>query len=121
MDGTKKVLIIDDDELLCQLLSAGLRLKGWTPVSVGNFGSALVVVKSGFDVVLLDPGLPDSLPVRTIKDLGRLKPWAKKVYIITGAPITDDLHQLCMDSGATGVMSKNALEFTMGLKSVFGD
>lgn len=120
MDGTKKVLIVDDDENLRYLLCAGLRLKGWIPVAVGNFGSALVEVKNGYDVILLDPGLPDSAPVKTIQNLGRLRIGDERIYIITGAPIDDTLHKLCMDSGATGVMSKNAREFMSGLKEVFG-
>lgn len=120
MDSPRKVLIVDDDDHLCYILSAGLRLKGWNPEAVGTFGDALVAVRSGFDVVLLDPGLPDSMPVKTIQDLGRLKPWANRIYIITGAPIDDALHKLCMESGATGVMSKNAQEFLAGITEVFG-
>lgn len=121
MQGPKKVLIVDDDENLCYLLCAGLRLKGWTPVSVGNFGSALVEVKNGYDVILLDPGLPDSLPIKTIQSLGRLRMGSEKIYIITGAPIDNALHKLCMESGASGVMSKDAREFMAGLTEVFGE
>lgn len=120
MQGPRKVLIVDDDEMLCSLLCAGLRLKGWNPVAVGNFGSALVESKNGFDVILLDPGLPDSPPLKTIQDLGRLRTNRERIYVITGAPIDDALHNLCMDSGATGVMSKDAQEFMAGLTDVFG-
>lgn len=120
MDGTKKVLIVDDDTTLCHLLCAGLRLKGWIPEAVGNFGSALVAAKARFDVILLDPGLPDSPPVKTIQNLGRLKHGNQRLYIITGAPIDEALHRLCIESGATGVMSKNAQEFLAGLVDVFG-
>lgn len=120
MQRPKKVLIVDDDENLCYLLCAGLRLKGWNPVSVGNFGSALVEAKNGYDVILLDPGLPDSPPVKTIRSLGRLRMGVEKIYIITGAPIDDTMHQLCIESGASGVMSKDARDFMAGLQEVFG-
>lgn len=120
MQEARKVLIVDDDEMLCQLLCAGLRLKGWIPESVGNFGSALVASRSRYDVILLDPGLPDSTPVKTIQDLGRLRTGHEKIYVITGAPIDAAMHTLCIESGATGVMSKNAQEFLAGLTEVFG-
>lgn len=120
MQGDRKVLIVDDDENLCYLLCAGLRLKGWNPDVVGNFGSALVGVKNGYDVVLLDPGLPDSMPLETIENLRRLKIGDSKVYIITGAPIDKKFHDFCIQCGATGVMSKNAREFLAGLVDVFG-
>lgn len=121
MDSPRKVLIVDDHALTCELLSAGLRLKGWNPESVGNFGSALVAVRSGFDVVLLDPGLPDSDPVKTIQDSYRLRQaGGKRIYVVTGAPITDQLRKLCNESGVDGLISKNARDFTDGLKTVFG-
>ena len=122
MQGERKVLIVDDDDLLCQLLCAGLRLKGWIPESVGNFGSALVALKSGFDIVLLDPGLPDSTPIATIENSYRLRAaGGKKIYIITGAPLDSQLQKICDDAGVDGLISKNAQDFTLGLKSIFGE
>lgn len=121
MQEARKVLIIDDDETVRSLLCAGLRLKGWIPEAVGNFGSAVAAVKSGFAIALLDPGLPDSDPVRTIQGIGRLKQLgARKVYVITGAPIDDNFCKFCSESGADGIMSKNAREFVLGLIEVFG-
>ncbi len=115
-----KVLIVDDDENLCYLLSASLRMKGWVPVAAGTMTEALVTVRSGFDVVMLDPGLPDSEPISTIESIGKLRWDADKVYVMTGAPINEDFIQFCRDHGAAGVMSKNAQEFMAGLVSVFG-
>lgn len=122
MDSSRKVLIVDDNEFTCDLLCIGLRLKGWFPESVGNFGSALAAVRSGFEVVLLDPGLPDSMPVETIENSYRLREaGGKRIYIITGAPIDERLQKICTKAGVDGLLSKNAQDFTLGLKSIFGE
>jgi DNA-binding response OmpR family regulator len=119
MQEARKVLIVDDDENLCYLLCAGLRLKGWIPESVGNFGSALVAVRSGFDVVLLDPGLPDSPPMATIRDSRRLREGGgRRIYILTGAPIDDKMKAICAECGADGLISKNATDFVAGLRKI---
>jgi len=120
MQSPRKVLIVDDDENLCYLLCAGLRLKGWFPTAVGTMKAALEVVRSGFDVVMLDPGLPDSEPMNTISMIGRLRWDVDKVYVMTGSPVDEEFKELCKDHGAAGVMSKNAPEFLAGLTSVFG-
>jgi len=120
MQRPRKVLIVDDDENLCYILAASLRMRGWEPLSAGTFADAVKAVRSGFDVVLLDLGLPDSEPMSTIERIGRLRWDAEKVYIMTGSPVDEEFIQLCMDHGAAGVMSKNAQEFRAGLTSVFG-
>ena len=121
MPDEKKVLIVDDDELLCYMLSANLRLKGWNPVSVGNFGSALVEAASGYELALLDLGLPDSPHLKTIENIFRLKKaGVRRVLVITGAPVDEAVEKMCAECGADGVMSKNASEFMNGLRGLFG-
>ncbi len=101
MAGQRKVLIVDDDENLCYLLSSGLRLKGWNPVAVG---------------------LPDSMPMKTIEDSYRLREaGGKLIYIVTGAPIDAKLQAICDAAGADGLITKSAPDFTLGLKSIFGE
>jgi DNA-binding response OmpR family regulator len=54
-----KILIVEDDERVSDVLSAYLRQAGYTTVCVAEGASALDVLGSDTDVVLLDLGLPD--------------------------------------------------------------
>src|SRR4051812_47286799 len=54
-----KILIVEDDERVSDVLSAYLRQAGYTTVCVAAGAAALEVLGSDTEVVLLDLGLPD--------------------------------------------------------------
>ncbi len=62
MTPKKRILIVDDDEALCQSLAEQLRLyEEFEASTVGTGAAALEAVKGeSFDLILLDVGLPDS-------------------------------------------------------------
>jgi DNA-binding NtrC family response regulator len=54
-----RILIVDDDPSLCELLACGLRSRGFTPVTHISAEEAFIALKQGtFDVALTDLSMP---------------------------------------------------------------
>jgi DNA-binding response OmpR family regulator len=53
------VLVVEDNEAIRSLLSRLLERRGYFVASVSSGGAAIEASAEGFDVVLLDVGLPD--------------------------------------------------------------
>ena len=60
MNVLKKILIVEDDQLLNRTLAYNLTSDGYEVISVFNFDSAVRKLRENeFDVALLDINLPD--------------------------------------------------------------
>jgi DNA-binding NtrC family response regulator len=84
LDATPFVLIVDDDEVVCEVLSAYLRPRGYRirPVHTGQ--DALEALLAGRpEVVLLDLRLPDMTGLEVLRRL-REQQVESEVIIITG-------------------------------------
>jgi two-component system response regulator QseB len=65
-----RILIVEDDDVLSEGLSAGLRLSGFTPDTVETLGDARAALNvSDFDGVVLDIMLPDGLGLDLLTEL----------------------------------------------------
>jgi two-component system NtrC family response regulator len=79
-----KILIIDDDKMVCQSMSLVAQRRGHTVASAYTFGSGLEKASAEmFDVVFLDVNMPDGCGLDMLPLLGKL-PEAPEVIIITG-------------------------------------
>ena len=79
-----KILIIDDDKMVCQSMSLVAQRRGYTVASAYTFGSGLERASAEmFDVVFLDVNMPDGCGLDMLPLLGKL-PQAPEVIIITG-------------------------------------
>jgi two-component system NtrC family response regulator len=93
------ILIIDDDPLVSDLLSATVKRIGCCPHSVSTAAEAMAAVKKDlFDVVLLDVGLPDGDGLDLLPRLKALQD-PPEVIIITGF-CNPDAAELAVRSGA---------------------
>ncbi len=103
---SKKILLVDDDEALCQSLSEQLRLhEEFATVEVKTGGQALEVVKTEyFDAILLDVGLPD-MDGREVCRLMRRNGVKSPILMLTAAQ-TDADTILGLDSGANDYVAK---------------
>ena len=103
---SKKILLVDDDEALCQSLSEQLRLhEEFATVEVKTGGQALEVVKAEyFDAILLDVGLPD-MDGREVCRLMRRNGVKSPILMLTAAQ-TDADTILGLDSGANDYVAK---------------
>jgi DNA-binding response OmpR family regulator len=117
---TKKVLLIDDDEELCDELSEVLSGEGYE-VSVvfdGLQGKELVE-KSAFDILLLDMKLPGLSGREILESVRKTNP-KLKILILSGSPtIQRVLKEDSTLTKADGLMNK-PFEVTTLLKKIEG-
>lgn len=106
MTGSKRVLLVDDDTSLREMLAEQLQLhEEFTIVSAGTGAAALDAVKTDYvDVIILDVGLPD-MDGREVCRLMRRSGVKAPVIMLTGAD-TDADTILGLDSGANDYITK---------------
>ncbi|HEY5522252.1 MAG TPA: sigma-54 dependent transcriptional regulator [Desulfuromonadaceae bacterium] len=102
-----RILIIDDDELICQSLSLVARQKGYEATSTFTLGEGLEkATTEPFDVVFLDVNMPDGNGLDFLSKLPKL-PSSPEIIIITGY---GDPHgaELAIKCGAWDYLEKGA-------------
>ncbi len=100
-----RVLVIDDDEMLCQMMSRHLQIMHHEPVCALSLKEGLARLRNGaFDVVLLDVQLPDGNGLTAIPAV-RAANGAPEVIIITGQGDPDGA-ELAIKSGAWAYLEK---------------
>ncbi len=84
-----KILIVDDNEALCQNLSDILELEGYDTIGVYDGYQAIESIKkSKFDVVLLDFKMPGLSGLDTLKLLNQIIP---NIVVIMITAFTEDI------------------------------
>lgn len=106
MSNVKRVLLVDDDDSLRQMLSEQLQLHEDFEVVEANGATAALEVaqKETFDVVILDVGLPD-MDGRDVCRLMRKHGVKCPIIMLTGAD-TDADTILGLDAGANDYITK---------------
>lgn len=106
-----KILIIDDEEEICALLSGMLRKQGFDVATELTVKGGLNTFKEdNFDLVFLDLNLPDGNGFDLIPKLKEEKPDIE-IYIISAYDGQAEQDK-AMSSGASGFISK---PFTRGM------
>ena len=106
MTGTRRILLVDDDATLLEMLSEQLSLDGEFETATANTGArALDLAKARqFEVIILDVGLPDidgRAACRKLREMGVKCP----IIILTGAD-TDADAILGLEAGANDYITK---------------
>jgi len=106
MSNAKRVLLVDDDDSLRQMLTEQLSLhEDFDVLEADGAASALAVTKDDtFDVVILDVGLPD-MDGRDVCRLMRKQGVKCPIIMLTGAD-TDADTILGLDAGANDYITK---------------
>ena len=106
MTAGKRVLIVDDDESLRDMLAEQLQLhEEFVTVGTGDGASAIDLSKNEyFDVILLDVGLPD-MDGREVCRVMRRHGVKSPIIMLTGAD-TDADTILGLDAGANDYVTK---------------
>jgi DNA-binding response OmpR family regulator len=103
-----KILIVEDDRHLSQLLEMTLRHYRINAICVGTMGEAEQAAKDqDFEMLVFDLSLPDSTPSETlarIKDLKKATPQGK-ILVMTGYD-SIELRSLARLAGAEAFISK---------------
>jgi len=81
----KKVLIVDDEDLVRNYVRRALASRGWEISEAANGAAALLLVgQENFDAVICDLKMPDMRGEEVIKRIRALLP-AMKIIAITGS------------------------------------
>jgi DNA-binding response OmpR family regulator len=106
----RRVLIVEDDFYYRHVVCAVVRLGGWLPVIAETMAAAIAIQQlDPIDTILLDLRLPDSDTVRTLSRIELLKTLAGggRVFVLTGAPLSEEVVMLATVAGAATVLSKD--------------
>lgn len=105
LDSKRQVLIVDDDERICELVSRMLERLGHESVSVSSGASAVVACKQGdYDLVLLDVAMPNMSGTQ-VYDRLRNSAADLPVIFMTGYR-TEELESSLKDDTAVGFLAK---------------
>ena len=100
-----KILIVDDNELLCENLKDILELKGYEVVSVYDGHQAINAVKeNNFKIVLMDIKMPGMSGIDTLKTLKQIAPELTVIFITAFAD--DIFYKEGLKSGDFEVITK---------------
>lgn len=109
-----QILIIDDDEMFCSLLSSALKRDGYDIQCAYTLRDGLERVQSGaFDVVFLDVNLPDGNGLDRLADI-REAPSSPEVIILTGLGTADGA-ELAIKNGVWDYIQKPSSIHSMTL------
>jgi len=104
-DAMAKILIIDDDEMFCRLLSRAFTGEGYEVACAYSLESGLHLVSNhSFDIVFLDVRLPDGNGLDKLAEI-RDAASAPEVIILTGAGTANGA-ELAIKSGAWDYIQK---------------
>jgi DNA-binding response OmpR family regulator len=100
-----RLLIIEDERRIADLVSEALRQAGFTADAVGTVADAEAVLPmNAYDGVVLDLGLPDGDGLRLLSDLRR-KPDTPPVLVLTARDTVED-RVAGLDAGADDYLIK---------------
>lgn len=100
-----KILVVDDEKDVCEVLSKFLSKKGYTPVIANSGKEALdKLSREKPSMVLLDIRMPDMDGVECLR---KIKKFDKKVIVIMVTCVTDiDTAKKAVELGATDYITK---------------
>jgi len=105
MGRTRRVLVIDDDRLLCELIRATFELEGFeVDVAYDVIGAERVLVESRPDAILLDIGLPGIDGIFYLERL-RETPQTSRIPIVAISG-SEEAGRTAQDAGAEAFLRK---------------
>ena len=103
-DKTTRILVVEDDATVRNLVSTALDLNGYPHQTVDTGTAALTAMSEDLpDVILLDLGLPDMDGVDLIE---RVRSWSHVPIIVISARTADEDKIRALDAGADDYLSK---------------
>jgi DNA-binding NtrC family response regulator len=108
MSTPRKILVIDDEADICDLVRLLLERAGHEVVATTNSRTAMsLLAERAFDVVITDMLMPDRDGLEIMADLRRNYPTVRVIASSGGGRISSDSYlQIAKKSGAHGVLPK---------------
>lgn len=108
-NDVRRILVIEDDDLICQMLSEFLASAGFEVHSTqdGESGVRLFCAEK-FDLVITDIFMPDKDGIEVVRDILEHRPDAKVVVISGGGGFQSPVRLLnaAKSMGARGILQK---------------
>jgi len=103
---SRRVLVVDDEQTICDLVSKYLSRQGFEVVAVNTGAEALKLVdQSPFDLVILDIALEDSDGLELLSAVKASHP-SLPVIMMTGMGFDEELVNEALARNASGYVSK---------------
>ncbi|MFH1862013.1 MAG: response regulator [bacterium] len=81
-----RILVIDDEEQICNYLSELFKLEGWSAdIAYDGYEGVRLASDQEYDVIIMDILMPRLTGIEATKEIIRRKP-NSKIVVITGAP-----------------------------------
>jgi CheY-like chemotaxis protein len=102
-----RILLVDDDELLCDVLADFLEMAGHEVVKAGNGIQALKQLDTGthFDLIVLDLLMPEMDGIRFLRTLEERGSIGAKVLVLSASASSDVVNALDFGS-VVGIVRK---------------
>ncbi|MEO5688595.1 MAG: response regulator transcription factor [Burkholderiaceae bacterium] len=115
LESPTRILVVDDDDAFRESVCAAIARDADMVLAaqVGNAeGAREAIALGGFDVALVDLGLPDGNGIDLIREIARTRP---DVDVMVVTVFGDEAHVLAsIEAGATGYLLKRSLNDTLG-------
>jgi CheY-like chemotaxis protein/anti-sigma regulatory factor (Ser/Thr protein kinase) len=106
----KRVLIVDDEEDMRNIITDSLGLRGYAMFSAGNATEGFALLKENIsppvDLIISDINMPDMKGFEFLREVEKLYPLIKRV-LITAYDVDDYLGK-CIEYGISNIISKSA-------------
>ena len=91
-ERARRALVVDDEEIICELVNAVLTDEGYQVTTASSGRSAVELLRAqSFDVVVLDVMMPGELNgLATLREIREIRPECR-VLLMTGRPPDDEL------------------------------
>ena len=113
-----KVMLVDDDKTWLLLARNMIESVAKRVFEAGSMAEAKERISqpNGFDVVVLDLGLPDSTPRETIESIPEILKSGRRAVIVSGF-VNEELRDLAKSKGAADCLFKGSSNFAQELRA----
>ena len=107
---TNRVLLIDDEELFCEVVKQGLENTGWFEVGFATDGKTglLMARKGAPDVILLDVRMPKMGGIEVLRRLKKDYPLSEIPVLMLSGQLDEDTKRNCSYHYGEGYVEKPA-------------
>jgi len=101
----ERILVVDDDEALLEILQKGLSLHGYSCEATKRAASALELIeKDSFDIMIADIIMPDMNGLELTKRVKRIRP--EMIIVVITGHIEDFPYDRAIEAGASDFIKK---------------
>lgn len=104
--SSAKILIIDDDDLLCDMVASILELEGYETAFAHNGKQGLAALEEGeYSLILLDLVMPEMDGLQFLRTVGTKHP-SHPPIVVMSASVTADIFEEGKNIGVAGMIKK---------------